>query len=210
MAEIEYFYAAYSSYTYLGSRRLIEIARAAGRTIVHRPVDLDRVLEGAGSTGFRERSLAFRNYFFRREVQRWAELRGLPTLGRRPTHHGPSPNLANRVLIAAATQGHCIDELAHHFLESHWARDANLYDAATLERLAGDQGLDGAELLEQADSDAIRERLEANTREAIERSVFGAPTYFVDGDMFYGQDRLDLVERALLEPFADTWPRTEA
>ena len=106
--------------------------------------------------------------------------------------------------------GSGIDTLAHRFLQAHWTEDANLYDAPTLEALASAEGYDGAGLLVQADDPAVVERYEANTREAIERSVFGAPTYFVDGDMFYGQDRLDLVERALVEPFADTWPRTES
>ncbi|MEQ9126152.1 MAG: DsbA family protein, partial [Alphaproteobacteria bacterium] len=67
-------------------------------------------------------------------------------------------------------------------------------------------GLDPAALLAAADTDAVRARYEANTEEAIRRSVFGSPTYFVDGDMFYGQDRLELVERACVQPFKGTWP----
>lgn len=206
MAEITYYYAAYSSYTYLGSRRFMAIAAAAGRTIVHRPVDLDRVLQGAGSSSFSERSIAFRSYFFRRELERWAEYRGVRTLGRRPTHHAGTPHLANRMLIAAADEGRGIDALAHRFLEAHWAEDANPYDEATLIALTAGQGYDGEALLARAKGAAVAEQYEANTCEAIERSVFGAPTYVVDGDLFYGQDRLELVERALASPFADTWP----
>ena len=206
MAYIEYFYAAYSSYSYLGSRRFIQIAAAAGRDIVHRPINLDRVLEGAGSTGFDERTPAFRNYFFRRELERWSEIRGVRTLGRRPTHHAGSPDLANRVLVAAVEQGAGIDELAHCFLEAHWADDANLYDPSTLVELASGQGFDGPRLVAAADNQSVIDQYEANIRDAISRSVFGAPTYVVDGDMFYGQDRLELVERALAKPFADTWP----
>ena len=61
--------------------------------------------------------------------------------------------------------------------------------------------LDGAALLAKAGSAEIKAQYERNTGEAIERSVFGSPTYFADGDMFYGQDRLELVERALKQPY---------
>jgi len=210
MPVIEYFYAAHSAYAYFGSARFMAIAAAAGRRIEHRPVDLDRVLEGAGSTAFKDRSLAAKEYFFNREMERWIEYRGVRSLGRRPTWHHHSPDLANRVLIAALRDGHDIGDLAHRMLEAHWADDADLADRPTLARLAGESGLDGTALLAAADTAPVREAYDANTREAVARGVFGSPTYFVDGDMFYGQDRLELVERALQQPFARTWPARTA
>jgi 2-hydroxychromene-2-carboxylate isomerase len=204
---IEYFYAAHSAYAWLGSARLMKIAQANGRRLAHRPFDLHRAMQAAGSSAFRERSPAHRRFFFSREIERWAEFRGVRTLGRRPTWHDHSYDTANRMLIAAEAAGRGIDALAHRVLEAHWADDADLADAATLAALARAEGFDPAALLAAADTPAIRERYEANTREAIGRSVFGSPTYFVDGDMFYGQDRLDLVERACARPFADTWRR---
>ena len=60
-------------------------------------------------------------------------------------------------------------------------------------------------MVRAANSDAAQATLAANTAEAIERSVFGSPTYFIDGDMFYGQDRLEQVERAISQPFAKVW-----
>ena len=94
-----------------------------------------------------------------------------------------------------------IDRLAHTFLESHWRDDADLADQATLERLATAAGYDPRPLIEAAASPEVRAVYEANTVEAMDRSVFGSPTYFVDGDMFYGQDRLEMVERALRQPY---------
>ena len=74
--------------------------------------------------------------------------------------------------------------------------------------LAGDVGVDPAPLLDAARSPEIRALYEQNTAEAIARFVFGSPTYFVDGDMFYGQDRLEMVERAVQQPFSGSWPRS--
>lgn len=207
MKDIEYFYSAHSAYAYLGSRLLMEIARKHGRRIVHVPMDLHRVMQAAGSSAFRERTVAYRNYFFTREIERWAEYRGVRMFGRRPTHHDHSYVRANCMLIAAQEQGLDVDRLAHRILEAHWADNADHDDPATLVALASEVGIDGAALLAAADTAKIRDGHEANTQQAIARSVFGSPTYFVDGDMFYGQDRLELVERALSRPFAETWPK---
>jgi 2-hydroxychromene-2-carboxylate isomerase len=136
-----------------------------------------------------------------------AEYRGVRMFGRRPTHHDHSYVRANCMLIAAQEHGLDVDRLAHRILEAHWADNADHDDPATLVALASEVGIDGAALLAAADTAKIRKRHEANTQQAIARSVFGSPTYFVEGDMFYGQDRLELVERALSLSFAETWPK---
>jgi 2-hydroxychromene-2-carboxylate isomerase len=206
MAVIEYFYSAHSAFAYLGSARFMEVAAAAGRQILHKPIDLNRAIAAAGSTAFRERNAAYRAYFFGREIQRWSEARNAPVMDGRPTHHDKDMTLPNCFLIAGIAAGQNIDRLAHALLEAHRRDDADLTDEATLSALARTVGLDPAPLLAAATAPEIRAAYEANTAEAIARSVFGSPTYFVDGDMFYGQDRLEMVERALHRPYAGTWP----
>ncbi len=197
MTDIEYFYSAHSAFAYLGSARLMAIAAAAGRRLTHRPIDLQQVVAGAGSTPTRERTAAYRSYFFGREIQRWSEQRAAPVVTGLPTHHHNDTTLSNCAIVAGVLAGWDVDRLAHAFLQGHWRDDADLADAATLSRLAEDAGYDAQALLEAAVTPEVRSAYAANTREAIERSVFGSPTYFVDGDMFYGQDRLEMVERAL-------------
>ena len=114
--------------------------------------------------------------------------------------------LANRVLIAGIAHGVDVDALAHAMLEAHWRDDADLADRATLARLVEALGVDADALLAAADGADARAIYRANTDEAVRRSVFGSPTYFVDGDMFYGQDQLELVARAMQGPFAGRWP----
>jgi 2-hydroxychromene-2-carboxylate isomerase len=192
MADIEYFYAAHSAYAYLGSARFMEIAHAAGRTIVHKPYDLRRAIEAVGSRPFGQRSPAHIAYYFGREIERWSQERNAPIATTRPTHHANDITLPNCLLIAAQDRADTIDSLAHALLEAHWRDDADLADPATLQRLADDAGFDGAALLAAAETPAVKAIYAANTDEAIARSVFGSPTYFVDGDMFYGPDRLDM------------------
>ena len=205
MAEIEYFYVAHGAYAYLGSARFLEIAKAAGRKVIHRPFEFGRVVEGAGSTRTRDRSKKHRAYHFGREIKRWAEYRNAPVVDGMPTHHWNDVTLPSQALIAAQDLGDA-DALSHAFLTAHWRDDADLADRSTLERLIKSVGLDADAIFATAETPAAAAQYEANTKEAIARSVFGSPTYFVDGDMFYGQDRLELVERALTKPFAGQWP----
>ena len=207
MAEIEYFYSAYSAFAYLGSARFMAIAGAAGQHIRHRPVDLPKVIAEAGVTSFQDRTQTHRAYYFGREIERWAEYRGAPVIGRMPTHHRKDMALPNGMVIAGELEQLNVDRLAHRMLESHWREDTDLTDRETLARLGTEVGLDPTPLLDQALTERVQGIYRANTEEAIRRSVFGSPTYFVDGDMFYGQDRLELVERALQQPFAGDWPR---
>ena len=206
MAEIEYFYSAHSGFAYLGSARFMEIAAASDRRIVHKPVDLDRVVDGAGSSAFRARSKPYRAYFYRREIDRWSEYRNAPILEGWPAYHYNDMTLANCTLIAGVQQGCNVDQLAHAMLSAHWKNNANLADRETLAGLVESVGLEPATLLDAAVSSDVKNAYNANTDEAIARSVFGSPTYFIDGDMFYGQDRLEIVERALKQPFAGEWP----
>ena len=207
MPPIEYFYSTHSAYAYLGSARLMEIARTAGRRIVHRPIDLGPVIQAARGERFSGFSGAYRAYFFGREIERWSEFRAAPAINYRPTHHDNDLSLSSGMIIAAVSIGQNADALAHAILEAHWRDDADHAEPGTLARLATAAGYDAGRLLELACDPGIQAIFRANTEEAVQRSVFGSPTYFVDGDMFYGQDRLELVERALRTPFAGKWPR---
>ncbi len=191
---IEYFYSAHSAYAYIGSKRLMEIAAAAGRQLLHRPVHLSPVVTAVGGKSFAERTKPHVDYFFGREIERWAEFRGVPIVDFRPTYHDEDMTLASCMLIAAQDQGLEVDRLAHAILEVHWRDDADISDPKLLRDLTASLGMDGQALAEAANSPAVLKRYQDNTAEAIARSVFGSPTYFVDGDMHYGQDHLELME----------------
>lgn len=197
MARIEYFYSAHSAYAYLGHQRLLELCAAYDCRLVHCPFLLSPVMEAAGGVPFVLRSKAHDAYFFGREVERWSQMRNAPIMDGRPTHHDNSYELANCLLIATQDQGLNVDKLSLAMLTAHWLHDADLSDADQLSKLAESEGLDGAALLAAAQRTALRSQHQANTDEAIMRSVFGSPTYFLDGEMFYGQDRLEMMELRL-------------
>jgi 2-hydroxychromene-2-carboxylate isomerase len=206
MQTIEYFYSAHSAFAWLGSARLAEICAARGARLLHKPFDLSPVVEAAGGLPFAGRTQAHVDYFFGRDIEHWAEYRGVAVIRHRPTHHDAPLALPNGAIIAAQETGQGADALAHAILGAHWRDDADISDADTLAPLIAGCGLDAGAILSAARSEPVQAIHRANTEEAIARHVFGSPTYVVGGDPFYGQDRLDLVDRALVRPFArSTW-----
>ena len=195
---IEYFFSAHSAYAYLGAWELDAIARRTGWQVAYRPIDLNPVIEATSGDAFGSRSDRHSDYFFGRDMFRWAQWRGLPMIRHRPTYHDNPLALPNTVIIAAGPQA---GEMSRAILQSHWRDDTDIADPKTLTRLADKAGLDGAALLEAAASPDVQAQHRANTDEAIARGVFGSPTYFIRGDMFYGQDRLQMLERAIAQPF---------
>lgn len=204
MTTIEYYYSAHSAFAYLGSRRLYEICRQHCVTLIHKPINLSPVVEAQGSLPFRDRTQAHVDYFFGREIERWAEYRDVPVIKFRPTHHDADYGLASGMIAALGPSGPEVDAFAHAILEAHWRDDADLSDRTTLERIAQHCGLDGAALAEQGAGAEAQATVAANSDDALGLSVFGSPTYVVDGDPFNGQDRLELIERAVQRPFAPT------
>ncbi len=206
MQTVEYFYSAHSAFAWLGSARLSEICARHGARLLHRPMDLSPVVEAAGGLSFAARTQAHVDYFFGREIERWAEYRDVEVIDHRPTHHDAPLALPNGVIIAAQEAGQGADALAHAILGAHWRDDADISDPERLAPLIADCGLDPEAILAAARSGPIQALHRANTAEAIASDVFGSPTYIFGGDPFYGQDRLELVERALGRPFArSTW-----
>lgn len=195
--QIEYFYSAHSAYAYLGAPRLAQIAAATGSRVVHRPFDFRPVVQAAGGQEFAARTEAHVAYFFGRELRRWAQWRGLAMIDHRPTHHDNPLAKANGMIIASDDP----DSLSFAILQAHWRDDADIADDTTLVSVAQACGQDGAALLSAASSEAIQAQHRTNTEEAIARNVFGSPTYFAQGDMFYGQDRLEMLARAISRPF---------
>lgn len=206
MSVIEYIYSAHSAFAYLGSAELNKLCAEDHVTLIHKPVLLSPVVEAQGSQPFRTRTQAHVDYFFGREIERWAEYRDVPIINFRPTYHDADYSLASGMILALGETGAKTDMMAHSLLEAHWRYDADLSNPKILGKMAADLGHDEDTLMEQAASEAVQNKLQENSVWAREQDVFGSPTYIVDGDPFYGQDHLELVKRALSQPFsASSW-----
>ena len=194
---ITYFMTPLSPWTYLGHARLVAIAQEAGAAIDIRPVDLGRVFSVSGGLPLSKRAPQRQSYRLL-EMQRWAAHLGLP-LTVQPKFFPVSPDLAARLIIAARTSlgADVALALADAIMRAVWAEEKNIADEDTLAQVADLIGLDGRMLLRSAVTPGVQEQFDRNTDDAIAANMFGAPWYVVDGEAFWGQDRLDFVERAL-------------
>lgn len=199
-ATIDYFYSTRSIYAYFGAMRIIDLARRSGRRLVHKPIDLSRVIPASGSLPFAQRSQRHLEHFFGREIALWSEYLDIPALVD-PVHHHGDRAMPSGFVIAAQQQGADADGLHLAILAALWRDDRDIGDPEVLSAIAREAGLDPQPLREAASSAQVQAEFARNTEEAVSRGVFGSPTYFVDGEMFYGQDRLMMVERALVTPF---------
>jgi 2-hydroxychromene-2-carboxylate isomerase len=194
---VDYYFAPQSPWAYLGHQRLAEIAARTGATVRVMPIDLGgKVFPISGGLPLGQRAPQRQAYRLV-ELQRFSEHLQAP-LNLKPKYFPVGGDDAARLIIAAdlALGSAAAMQVAGAVLSACWAQERNIADDKVLAELLAEQGLPAA-VLEQSHSQAAQERYEAYTQQAIEAGVFGAPSYVVEGEIFWGQDRLDFVERAL-------------
>ena len=193
---VDYYFAPQSPWTYLGHQRFQDIARLAQAEIRVRPVDLGKIFPLTGGLPLPQRAPARQAYRLV-ELRRWAGALGLP-LHLHPAFF-PVPGDAASRLILAVDAAHGADaamDLSGRVLRAVWAEQRNINDAPTLAALLAEAGLPGSALATAA-TPAVQQRYEEVTQQALQAGVFGAPSYVVDGELFWGQDRLDFLRRRL-------------
>ena len=193
---IDYYFTPQSPWTYLGHERFARIAREAGRAVRLLPADFGRVFAVSGGLPLGQRAPQRQAYRLV-ELQRFSEYLKLP-LHVKPAFFPVSSDAAARLLIAV-DQHDGMDaamQLSSAIFSAVWAHQRNIADDATLAGLLADGGLDAARLA-QSHSPAVQAQYDANTQQAIDHQIFGAPSYVLDGEIFWGQDRLDFLQRKL-------------
>ena len=190
MAKIDYFLSLLSPFTYLAGLRLEEIAAKHGAEIVYHPTDIQAVFAETGGVPVPQRH-HFRQQYRLQELKRLSGRANLP-LTIQPKHWPTDAGPASCAVIAVANQGGEAGPLAHAFLRACWAEERDIADPEVIADVLSAHGHDAA-ALSGAMQDA-RAEFDANKALAIENGVFGAPFYVVEGERFWGQDRLDYLD----------------
>ena len=194
---IDYYLSLNSPWTYMGSALFAEIAKRNGATVNVKPAKFGPIFEKTGGLPLPKRSPE-RQAYRMMELKRWREVRNIP-LTVQPKYF-PSDDLqATRLVIAAKLAGKDAHKLSLELGRVIWEREESLADAAAMSAAATRAGLDAAALRASGPADAELDRLyDQYTQEALAAGVFGAPSYVLpSGEIFWGQDRLELLERAL-------------
>jgi carboxymethylenebutenolidase len=194
---VDYYVSLNSPWTYLGSKRFEAIAAKHGADVTIWPVDFGSVFAVSGGLPLPKRAPQ-RQAYRMMELKRWKQQLGVP-LTLEPKFFPANEVPAAKCVIALREQGRMSDavNVAHAVLHALWVDEKNTGDPATLQAIIKGCGLNAAAVVKASEAPGIAEKREAYTKHAIDRGVFGAPSFVIDGEIFWGQDRLDFVDRKL-------------
>ncbi|MEI7872864.1 MAG: 2-hydroxychromene-2-carboxylate isomerase [Alphaproteobacteria bacterium] len=194
---VDYYVSLNSPWTYLGAARFDAMAKKYGASVTIWPVDFGSVFAVSGGLPLPKRSPQ-RQAYRMMELKRWRAQTGVKlTLEPKffPTNELPTA----KCVIALREQGRMAEAIkfAHAVLAALWAEEKNPSDPATLKQILADCGLDADAVIKASEAPEMADKREAYTKHAIAQNVFGAPSFVIDGEIFWGQDRLDFVDRKL-------------
>lgn len=192
---IDYYFSLVSPWAYIGHAPFMEIVRRQGVEVNYKPVFLGRVFAETGGLPLAQRHPARQRYRML-ELQRWREKRGL-NFNLQPKHWPFDVNLADRFVIAVAAAGKDPDPFLRRAYAAVWEEERDLANPVVLTELAEQAGLDSTSLMDVATGSTTEAIYALNLENAVAGDVFGSPAYVLEGEVFWGQDRLDLLDDAL-------------
>jgi len=194
--DVAYYFTPVSPWTYLGHERFRAIAKAADARVEVLPVDYGAIFPISGGLPLAKRAPQRQAYRLV-ELRRFSEALELP-LNLQPAFFPVDASPAARLIVATerAAGPSAALTLAGAMMRAVWAEERHLAERDTLAALLAENAL-AASLLAESEGPEVQARFEANTQRAIAAGVFGAPSYVVGGEIFWGQDRLDFLERRL-------------
>ena len=193
---IEYYYALPSPFAYLGSSKFQSIAKKYNVEIIEKPCDLvGGIFVKTGGIPVPQRSPQRQKYRLD-EIKRWSEFLNIKT-NIKPKFFPPEdPHLPAKFTIAANLLGTKV-VFGHELLKQLWSEEKNISDEKNIEIVSNSFKIDFKELSTLAKSEKVSKIYTDNTEEAVEKNVFGVTTYIFNDELFWGQDRLEFLERAL-------------
>ena len=190
--QVEFFFDYGSPFSYLADTQLAALAQRTGATIVYWPMLLGAVLKATGNAS--PIAVPAKGRYMGVELQRWAKHYGVPFVTNR---FFPINTMRLMRGAVAAQQADCFAEYHRAIYPAFWVDSANLGEPEVIRSVLVKAGLNADLLLARIEEPDVKEQLRLNTEEAVRRGVFGAPTFFVGEEMFWGNDRLTFVEEAL-------------
>jgi 2-hydroxychromene-2-carboxylate isomerase len=192
---IDYYFSLVSPWAHIGHAPFMEIVRRHDLEVNYKPVFLGHVFAQTGGQPLAQRHPARQRYRLI-DLQRWRDKRGL-SFQLIPKHWPFDAILADRFVIAINAAKKDPDPFLRSAFAAVWEEERDLADPAVIATLAEQVGLDSARLLEMAQGTTAEAIYALNLENAVAGDVFGSPAYVLDGEVFWGQDRLELLDDAL-------------
>jgi 2-hydroxychromene-2-carboxylate isomerase len=193
--QVDYYFSFQSPWAYIGHNLFRQVAKTNDLKVNYKPVVLVDLFSETGGLPLMKRHPVRQRYRMV-ELQRWRDRRGLK-FHLQPANWPFNARLADGMVIAAIEAGLDPEPLMGRAFAAVWEDELNLTEPATLIKLADASGLPGKQLVERSESEATSAAYEQNRQDALAADVFGSPVYVLDGEVFWGQDRIELLADAL-------------
>ena len=190
--QVEFFFDYGSPFSYLADTQLAALERRTGASVVYRPMLLGAVLNETGNAS--PITVPAKGRYMGVELHRWARRYGVPFAANK---FFPINTMRLMRGAVAAQHTECFAEYHRAIYPAFWVDGANLGEPEVIRVVLDKAGLNADLILARIEEPNVKEQLRLNTEEAVRRGVFGAPTFFVGEEMFWGNDRLMFVEEAL-------------
>ncbi len=188
---IEFFWDSASPYTYLAATQIEALAARHGATVVWKPFLIGKAFEATGNRP--PATIPAKGKYMFKDLRLWARLYGVPFWFPKVF---PVASISS-LRIACGLPEALRSKWALAVMTAYWSQDQDIGQPEVLKAVATQLGLEPEATLALAQDPAAKEQLKANTDEAVQRGVFGAPTFFIGDAMFWGNDRFPLMEALL-------------
>lgn len=197
---LEFFYDCSSPWSYLAFSRIEGIARSHGANLIWKPILVGGIFNAVNRSVYESRAHPVRAKasYYTKDLLDWAHLYNL-RINPAPRVFPVNSLKAMRGAFVAEEHGK-ISPYSRRVFEAYWGEDLDISQDAVLREIVSEVGLDQSEFFAKIAAPEYKAKLKATTDELIERGGFGSPTMFVGDSMFFGNDRLVLVEHALVSP----------
>lgn len=188
--EVEFFFDIASPYSYLASTQIDDLEDETGATVRWRPFLLGGVMKATGNAP--PAQVPAKAKYMLADLNRWAARYDIPF--EMPGNFPINSISTQRALVAAERlDGASMVPLARALYEGYWAEGRDVSDTSVIEDVAEENGMEAEPIMDRIDDPDVKEQLKAHSDEAVERGAFGAPSIFVEDELFWGNDRLDFV-----------------
>lgn len=192
---LDYYFATPSPWAYLATPRVIELQKKYDLKINWKPSDLMEIFAIHGVANVKDRPQPVQLNRLT-ELKRWSKFLGTPLIIQ-PKFFPVDPTLSHRTIILAQKNNINVENLIFSFQKAVWADEKNISDENIIIEICKTNNFNSNSIIEDANSEEIINEYKSNTQEALSKNVWGSPTFIYNNELFWGQDRIDFLERAI-------------
>ena len=192
---IDYYFATPSPWAYLATPRIIELKNKYDLKINSKPSDLMEIFAVHGVAAVKDRPQPVQLNRLT-ELKRWSKFLNMP-MTIQPKFFPVDPSLSHRTIILAQKNNINVENLIFSFQKAVWADEKDISDENTIIEICKSNDFNSSSIIEDANSDEIISEYKKNTEEALSKNVWGSPTFIYNDELFWGQDRIEFLERAI-------------